>query len=34
MIHMKYQALFSQKNKKKYFKMPSAEIVIGALRDN
>ena len=31
---MKYQDLFSLKNKRKYFKMLSAAVVIGALRVN
>ena len=31
-IHMKYQDLFSSKNKKKYFKMSSAAVVIGTFR--
>ena len=34
-IHIKYQDLFSLKNlKKKKFKMSSAAVVIGALKDN
>ena len=32
MIHMKCQDLFSRKKKKMYLKMPSAAVVIGALK--
>ena len=34
MIHVNYQALFSLKSTKKYFKMPFAAAVIGALKLN
>ena len=33
-IHMKYQDLFSLKNKKKYFKMSSAAVVIDEIQSN